>query len=251
MAPLIAKVRFECTPGMGPLTGRIDLDSGSPITGYVVTPFQDGYMLPSVTFRSAATSERVTGLTNGLPYTFMVAATNAVGTASDSYNASTPVTPEAYLPFSSDGALIDRVYLDLAGRAPTAGELSTASAGLDDGTLTQGALAASVMSAAPVAAVLQPVTRLYHDCVAVVPDRAGLLSYLHSRRAGASLQSLSNTCVKSSGFHKRYDGLSNEAFVKQVHRGVGTRRQQLRRRPLDGRPLEAQADARAGHRGNR
>ena len=49
---------------------------GSPLTGYVVTPFIAGVAQTPVTFTTTATSQMITGLTNGTTYTFKVAATN-------------------------------------------------------------------------------------------------------------------------------------------------------------------------------
>ncbi|WP_406830011.1 fibronectin type III domain-containing protein [Pedococcus sp. KACC 23699] len=69
-------------------------DGGSPITGYTVTASPGG---ASVSVGGSATSATVAGLTNGTSYTFMVKATNAVGTgpASAPSNAVVPtaVTP--------------------------------------------------------------------------------------------------------------------------------------------------------------
>ena len=53
---------------------------GSPITGYVVTPYVGGTAKTAQTFNNTATTETVTGLTNGTAYTFKVAAINGVGT---------------------------------------------------------------------------------------------------------------------------------------------------------------------------
>ena len=50
-----------------------------PVTGYVVTPVLGGVPQTPQTFNSAATSEVVTGLTNGAAYTFTVAALDANG----------------------------------------------------------------------------------------------------------------------------------------------------------------------------
>lgn len=55
-------------------------DGGSPVTGYVVTPYIGYYPLPSQTFAPTATTQVVTGLTNGTTYRFRVQATNSVGT---------------------------------------------------------------------------------------------------------------------------------------------------------------------------
>ncbi len=69
-------------------------NGGSAITGYVVTPYKAGVAQTAQTFNSTATTETVTGLTNGSSYTFKVAAINSVGTGAQSAasNAVTPAT---------------------------------------------------------------------------------------------------------------------------------------------------------------
>src|SRR5262245_7081874 len=74
-------------------------DGGSPISGYVVTPFVDGVAQTPATFDSTATTQTVTGLANDTSYRFRVQAINAVGTGgqsgeSNSVGASLPV-PDA------------------------------------------------------------------------------------------------------------------------------------------------------------
>ncbi|MGJ6962645.1 putative Ig domain-containing protein [Streptosporangium sp. G11] len=66
--------------------------NGSPITGYVVTPYIGGVAQTPVAFDASATSRTLTGLTAGTSYTFTVAAVNAVGTslASPASNAAVP-----------------------------------------------------------------------------------------------------------------------------------------------------------------
>ena len=66
-------------------------DGGSPITGYTVTSSPGGR---EASVGAAETSATVSGLTNGVTYTFTVVATNAVGDSSPS-EPSNPVTPEA------------------------------------------------------------------------------------------------------------------------------------------------------------
>jgi len=65
-------------------------DGGASITGYVVTPFEGATAKAAQAFASAATTQTVTGLTNGAGYTFKVAAVNSIGTGPQS-TASTPV----------------------------------------------------------------------------------------------------------------------------------------------------------------
>ena len=62
-------------------------DNGSPITGYVVTPYVGTAAQPATTFASTATTQVVTGLTNGTTYTFRVAAKNAIGTGAQGVDA--------------------------------------------------------------------------------------------------------------------------------------------------------------------
>ncbi|HLQ15029.1 MAG TPA: fibronectin type III domain-containing protein [Candidatus Eisenbacteria bacterium] len=68
---------------------------GSAVTGYVVTPYIGATAQTATTFNSTATTQTVTGLTNGTAYTFRVAAINAIGTgpASAQSNSVTPLGP--------------------------------------------------------------------------------------------------------------------------------------------------------------
>ena len=66
-------------------------DGGSPITVYTVTSSSEEL---SETTISGTTTAVIAGLTNGVPYTFVVTATNAAGT-SESSAPSNPVTPSA------------------------------------------------------------------------------------------------------------------------------------------------------------
>ena len=68
-------------------------DGGSAITGYRVTPRIGTTAQPPVTVGNVLTTT-LTGLTNGVSYTFTVASINAVGTGSDAAP-SNPVSPAA------------------------------------------------------------------------------------------------------------------------------------------------------------
>jgi ankyrin repeat protein len=72
-------------------------DGGSPITDYVVTPYIGYYPLAPQTFSSTATTQTITGLTNGTEYRFRVQAINAVGTSAYS-KVTNPVTPAITVP---------------------------------------------------------------------------------------------------------------------------------------------------------
>jgi len=56
-------------------------DGGSPITGYVITPYQGKVAQPVRTFNSTNTTQQLSGLPNGKAYTFAIAARSDVGTS--------------------------------------------------------------------------------------------------------------------------------------------------------------------------
>lgn len=93
-----APTAVTATPGNGSATvtwSAPDNDGGSPITSYTVKALTSGTApAQTVAVDAPATSATVTGLSNGSPYTFTVAATNAVGTGPDSAG-SAAVTPTA------------------------------------------------------------------------------------------------------------------------------------------------------------
>jgi hypothetical protein len=86
------------TPGNGRATVTWTApasDGGSPVTGYVVTPYFGLRAGMPRTYDSTATTEIVTGLTNGWSYRFRVQAINAIGTGGYSKVTKPPVTPAA------------------------------------------------------------------------------------------------------------------------------------------------------------
>jgi alpha-tubulin suppressor-like RCC1 family protein len=68
-------------------------NGGAAITGYAVVPYIGAAAQSPVGFASTATTQVVTGLTNGTTYTFRVRAQNAAGFGSSS-DPSAPVTPQ-------------------------------------------------------------------------------------------------------------------------------------------------------------
>jgi Fibronectin type III domain len=71
-------------------------NGGSAVNGYVITPHVGATAKTPINVGNV-TSDVVTGLTPGTPYTFTVAATNSVGTGATS-SASNSVTPTANVP---------------------------------------------------------------------------------------------------------------------------------------------------------
>ena len=62
------------------LTWTAPANGGSPITGYVVTPYIGAVAQTPQTFTGTATTQTATGLTPGAAYTFTVTAQNVAGT---------------------------------------------------------------------------------------------------------------------------------------------------------------------------
>lgn len=67
---------------------------GSPITGYVITPYRNGTAQAAITVGAGVRTRTITGLDAGVPYTFRVRARNAVGNGAWSPH-SAAVTPTA------------------------------------------------------------------------------------------------------------------------------------------------------------
>ncbi len=80
--------------GAATLTWSVPADNGSPITGYTVTPYIGNVAQTPVSFDASTTTRTITGLTNGITYTFRISATNARGTGPIS-GPTGPVTPSA------------------------------------------------------------------------------------------------------------------------------------------------------------
>ena len=81
--PANLSVRLAITP---------PASNGSPITGYTIKAYRGTSLVKTMTVSGSATAATVTGLINGVAYTFTISAKNLIGTGSTS-SATSPVIP--------------------------------------------------------------------------------------------------------------------------------------------------------------
>ncbi|MCU1370627.1 MAG: hypothetical protein JWO77_1821 [Ilumatobacteraceae bacterium] len=198
-------------------------DGGSPITGYVITPYVGATAGPAQAI-GPATSLIYTGLTNGTTYTFRVAAYNAVGTGPSS-GASNPVIPAPYAPFSSWSAFVQRQYLDLTTKAPSASSLSSWVSQLGSGTKTKGDLDDALRRGSENLANVDPVVRIYRAFLGRAPDAGGLQFWIKRKRNIApaktwSVTQISTEFTNSNEFQTKYGSLTNRQFVTRIYTDV-------------------------------
>ncbi|WP_426571164.1 DUF4214 domain-containing protein [Aquihabitans sp. McL0605] len=194
-------------------------DGGSALTGYVVTPYAAGVARPTVTLPAGTTSTTITGLANGVVHTFEVAATNAVGTGPQSA-ASTAVTPQWWMPWTSGPVAVTEMYTWLTGQAPTSAEKASWLAQLNSGAKLPGDLVAALRTGTDATVNVDPTVRLYSAYLVRVPDANGLNYWLGKKRSGWSLTKISSSFAASSEFTNRYGPLSNKAFVDKIYENV-------------------------------
>jgi hypothetical protein len=123
-------------------------------------------------------------------------------------------------PFSTVGSLVDRLHRDLVGRVPTSAERGSWTTALQGGTATPVDLVRTLRRSADHAGSVDPVTRLYRAYLLRVPDPGGLGYWIGRRRAGRTLQWISEAFASSSEFARRYGALSNRQFVELIYANV-------------------------------
>jgi hypothetical protein len=192
---------------------------GGAITGYAITPIVDGSDLPTTTIASQATTGYVRNLPNGRVIRFSVAARTAAGVGARS----APSAP-VLLPYGPYGDVVDGMYAQLVGRAPTTSQRSQALSLLtttdDPGALVEAIRRGEAWTGSDAATVVDPVARLYFAYFLRAPDRSGLAYWIGKKRAGSSLYAISQSFASSSEFVRRYGELTNAEFVDLVYRNV-------------------------------
>ena len=194
-------------------------DGGSAITGYKVTPYANGTAKPAVEVPAGTTSTTVTGLANGVPHTFKVAAVNAVGTGPDSA-ASTAVTPQWWLPWSSGTVAVTEIFTWMTGKAPSSAERSSWLNQLNAGSKLPADLVVALRGATDATTNVDPTVRLYSAYLGRVPDAGGLNYWLNRRRAGWTLSKISSNFAGSAEFIRKYGSMTNRKFVENIYANV-------------------------------
>ncbi|QYG93457.1 DUF4214 domain-containing protein [Iamia sp. SCSIO 61187] len=197
----------QCAGGAGATGYRLIVERSDP----------SGNALPQETFDVAAgvAQAEVTGLEAGtVIYRVRVAARNADGVG----RASAPSAPVT-LPFASMGGLVDRLYADFAGRAPSGAERADWVARLTDGRLSP----VAAVDAAEQFAYWQaqpPAIRLYQAYFLRLPDLSGLNYWATQIRNRRSLFWISEYFARSNEFRLRYGTLSNAQFVDLIYQNI-------------------------------
>ena len=141
-------------------------------------------------------------------------------TTSTTSGTTTPTGPSKALgPFATPSQLVTQSYQDLLRRRPTTNELNLATAAISGGQKAEVFLANLVTGTEMDANVRQTI-RLYRAYFLRNPDHPGLEFWVQKRRAGWSLNRISNEFAASTEFKNRYGSLSAAQFVDLVYRNV-------------------------------
>jgi hypothetical protein len=132
MTPPAAPLVLSATAGdkQATVSWAVPDNGGSPITSYTVQPIQGGTLLAPITVFPPTTVATVTGLSNGLSYTFNVSATNAIGTGPASTSGLvTPFGPPLGIPNNDPATAVSLGLVPCGGSAFSPGNPVTANDG--------------------------------------------------------------------------------------------------------------------------
>lgn len=196
----------------------------NPITGYRITATP---ALPTAVADQPASARGpiTVAVPTGVARTFQVRALSGplVGPPTSSGS----VTPNNHQPFASVAAFADRQAQDLFGRPATDAEEAAVQRILvtEDQPGSAAVLAPELFGHSSVAGTdlkgLQAqVARLYVAYFLRTPDVGGLDYWIAKRRAGTSLEQVSQSFALSPEFRTRYGPLTDEGFVELVYRNL-------------------------------
>jgi subtilisin family serine protease len=175
-----------------------------PITRYTVTASPGGR-----TATTGGTSTTVTGLTDGVSYTFTVTATNGLGTSAASA-ASAAVTPN-----NAAKRYVIKVYQDLLHRSPDAGGLASWTASLQRG-MPYGQVANAITSSAEFRSGL--IRDAYQHYLGRSPDAGGMRHWLAAMAVGLHVEQMQEGFIASP---ESYAGAGSvRAWVAQLYQSV-------------------------------
>lgn len=146
---------------------------------------------------------------------YTVSAVNSKGSSLPSAPSTSTIAP-----FGSLASFVDRQYRDFAGRAPTGTELLTDVDRLDRGLETPGAFMDRLRGSAWFDGAYGPAIRLYRAYFLRLPDPSGLDYWAGRRRAGRTLDKISQQFSVSSEFVRRYGDLTDAAFIDTIYQNV-------------------------------
>ena len=191
------------------------------LTGFRIYRFDNGGSGASASYDVGSTlsSTTITGLTNGTPYRFSVAALNGSGASAQSAKSAT-IVPVDMKPFGRSDSLIRQQFLDFRGREPSGAESLKWIADLHSGANTPVETVTGIGRLAGSYDISTRMTRLYSAYFERLPDYSGYGYWTGKLRAGSSLKKVSDTFAASSEFTTKYGSLSNTAFVQLVYQNV-------------------------------
>ena len=121
-------------------------------------------------------------------------------------------------PFTSWGAFVDRLFVDMTGGPPSASDRSQFVSSLGAGAMTRGWAGSLLRQRADSTSTVDPAVRLYRAFLGRAPDASGLRFWTGRRRSGSwTLVRMANHFAGSSEFVRTYGALSNRTFVTRIY----------------------------------